>query len=105
MHKSVPLQKLIIEIVLIILLAKAYLCKFSSKADTTQSATSHRFRFGPICLPPISGRHLMGAHIIYWSLLEMCYVCKSTVTQVETDGMVLCEMTDSIKLLQLRLYH
>ena len=55
----------------------------------------------------------MGAHIIYWSLLEMCYVCKSTVTQVETDGMVLCEMTINIKLLiiqirlmiQLRLYH
>ena len=101
MHKSVPLQKLIIEIELIILLAKAYLCKFSNKADTTQSATSYRFRFGPICLPPISGRHLMGAHIIYWSLLEMCYVCKSTVTQVEKDGMVLCEMTNNIKLWRL----
>lgn len=43
----------------------------------------------------------MGAHIIYWSLLEMCYVCKSTVTQVEKDGMVLCEMMNNIKLWRL----
>ena len=97
MSKSVPLQKSIIEIVLIMLLAKAYLCEFSNEADTTKS-TSYRFRFGPISLLPISGRHLMGAQIIYRSLLERCYVCKSTVTQIETDGMVLCEVTNNIKI-------